>query len=252
VKIVCDIVSFGRTQKGWDAYWEDGGLEEEHNHQQSETTPVGVACAAGVGSDSRSEEDHNRSLIGQEDVTRLGNIHETSTGETSNSEKSLGDGVEVGTLTMRFCDREVGTSLQIEVDEEAGNSHLCADVGELSSNTPEECVLLAERLVDVAGGRGHHLSLISHIGIRDFGDGREVEDHGEDGNEASNAKVDPLDGGEVLAISADILEDNVGGEDRGNDRADSLEGLGQLETELRPLGWPAHGDVRVGGSLEGG
>lgn len=50
---------------------------------------------------------------------------------------------------------------------------------------------------------------------------------------------------EGLAISAYVLEDDLGGEDRSNDGTDSLNGLGQLETELRPLGRTTDGTGKV-------
>lgn len=80
---------------------EDAGLEEEHNHQHGETTPVRSVGATSVGTDSRSDEDHDHGLEDQEDDTGLSaNVHESSSGETTNGEESLGDGVEVGTLDV--------------------------------------------------------------------------------------------------------------------------------------------------------
>jgi hypothetical protein len=47
---------------------------------------------------------------------------------------------------------------------------LTSNVRELSSGTPEESVLLAERLVDEAGSSGGHLGLVGHVGVSDLRD----------------------------------------------------------------------------------
>lgn len=130
------------------------------------------------------------------------------------------------------------------------NTNLTSDVRELSSGTPEESVLLAEGLVDVTSSSGGHLSLVGHVGVGNLRNGSEVEDNGEDTDEASNTKVDPLNSLERLAVGTNILEDDLSSEDGSNDRADSLNGLRQLKTELGVLGRTANSNVRVGGSLE--
>ena len=50
---------------------------------------------------------------------------------------------------------------------------------------------------------------------------------------------------EGLAIGAYVLEDDLGSEDRSNDGTDSLNGLRQLETELRPLGRTTDGTGEI-------
>ena len=205
----------------------------------------------------------------EKDVTGLAAIvHESSCGETSDGEKSLGDGVEVGSLVVTLSDRKIGACLRKVVDEVRSDTNLTSDVGELSSGTPEESVLLAEGLVNVTGSRGSHLSLVGHVGVGNLrdrsleksvmyhmkfvqGHSYEVEDDSQDTDEGSNTKVNPLDGLKRLSISTNVLEDDLGSEDGSNDGANSLNGLGQLKTELGVLGRTADGDVWVGRCLEG-
>jgi hypothetical protein len=54
-------------------------------------------------------------------------------------------------------------------DEVCCDTNLTGNIRKLSSNTPEESVLLAKRLVDVASSCGSHLRLISHVGVGDLG-----------------------------------------------------------------------------------
>lgn len=251
--------------------WEDARLEEEHNHEESNAAPVSASAATSVRANAGGEEDHDERLVGKQDVTWLGDVHETSCSETASGKEALGNGVVVCALAMGFVDGHFWVGLLEEIDEVGGNCDLSTDVAELSwkkisvsfsialqarekltCNTEEESVLLAHWLVLVAGCASDHLSLISHIGIGDLRKRSEVEDNGEESDEACDAEVDILDSGEVLAISANILEDHVGSKDWSNNGTDSLEGLRELETELRPLWWTADGDVRVGSSLEGG
>jgi vacuolar-type H+-ATPase subunit I/STV1 len=77
-----------------------------------------------------------------------------------------------------------------------------------------------------------------------------LQDNGQNTDEASNTKVDPLNSLERLSVSTNVLEDDLSGEDGSNDGADSLDGLRQLKTELGVLGRTADGNVWVGGGLE--
>jgi hypothetical protein len=60
-----------------------------------------------------------------------------------------------------------------------------------------------------------------------------------------------LHGLEGASIGTHVLENDLGSKDRSNDGTNSLNGLRQLETELRPLGRTADSNVRVGRDLEG-
>lgn len=232
---------------------EDAGLEEEHDHEHGKTAPVRSGSTTRVDTDGGSDEDHDHGLEDQEDDTRLStNVHEPSSCETTDCEQSLGDGVEVGTLDVSLCDIEIWTSLREVVDEVGGNTDLGADVGELSEGTPEEGVLLAERLVDVAGSASGHLSLVGHVTICYFGNGSEVEHDSENGDECSDTKVDVLHGLEGFAILSNMLEDDLGGKHGSDDGANSLNGLRQFQTELRPLGGTADRNIGICADFEGG
>ena len=67
--------------------WEDARLEEEHNHEHAQTTPVGTVLASSVCSNSRGDEDHDQRLKGKEHVARLATkVHESSSSETTDGE----------------------------------------------------------------------------------------------------------------------------------------------------------------------
>jgi hypothetical protein len=235
--------------ESWETY--NAGLKEEHNHEHGETTPVRTGGSASVDTDGCGDEDHDQGLEEHEDDTGLAaKVHETSSCETTGSEETLGNGVEVGSLDVGFSDIEIRAGLLEVVDEVGSNTDLGTDVGELGKGTPEESVLLAEWLVDVSGSGSSHLSLIGHIRVGDFRNGSKVEYDGKNSDESSNTKVDPLHGLEGATICADILEDDLSSEDGSNDGTNSLNGLGQLETELGPLGRTADSNVRVGRDFE--
>jgi hypothetical protein len=225
---------------------EDAALEEHHNHEESETAPVGSSGAAGVDTDCSGQEDHDRCLVGQKNPARLEtDVHKTSSRESTDGEEGLSNGIEVGTLLVSLGSVQVGVGLSKVVDKEGGDGALSTDVTELSGDTPEECVLLLEGLVDEAGSVGHHLGLVGHVGVGNLGNRGEPEDNSEKSNENGNAEVDPLHAGERLAILTDVLEDDERGQNRGDDGTDGLERLGELETELSPLGRTAHSNVGV-------
>ena len=143
---------------------EDTGLEEEHNHEESKTAPVGSGSATSVDTDGSSKEDHDESLVGKQDHAGLDTkVHESSSAEATDGEQRLSNGVVVGTLVVSIGGVKVGVSLGEVVDEEGGDTDLSTNIAELSGNTEEESVLLAERLVLVSSGGGHHLSLVGHI-----------------------------------------------------------------------------------------
>jgi hypothetical protein len=221
----------------WYVHWENAGLEEENDHEHGKTTPVSMGSITSVGSDSCSDENHDHGLEDHEDDTGLAaKVHEASSGETTDSKETLGDGVEIGTLDVRLGNLKIGTSLLEVVDEVGCDTDLGTDIRELGESSPEQSVLLAERLVDVAGCGGGHLSLVGHVGVCDLGNGREEEDDGEDGDEASDTEVHPLNGLEGATVFANVLEDDLSGENGCYDGSDGLDGLGELETELGPFG----------------
>lgn len=127
------------------------------------------------------------------------------------------------------------------------NGDLGTGVAELGPGRVEEMVLLYERLV-VKGGIGL-LGLESHVCVGDLGDVGDPEDDGEAPDKDGDGDVDPLD---VLhgALAGEVEED-VGAHDGGDDGADAVEGLSDIDADLRVLGRAADGDVRVRGGLKG-
>ena len=230
---------------------EDARLKEENDHEKGKTTPVGGSSAASVDTDGGSEEDHDGGLVDEQDNAGLETeVHEASSAEATDGEESLGDSVVVGTLVVSLGDAHLGVRLGEEVDEERGDTDLSTNVAELSGNTEEEGVLFAEGLVGVSSSSGHHLGLISHVGVGDLRDGSEVEYNSQDTDEDGDTKVNPLDRLKRLAVRTDILEDDEGSKDGSNDGANSLERLRKLETELSPLRRTADSNVGIGRGLE--
>lgn len=218
--------------------WENAGLEEEHDSQHGETSLA-------VNTHGSAEEDHDHGHEDHENPSRLDEHEETGGGESTDGEKSLSNGVSI-----RGGGRGDSGGFLGVFDELGGDCDLSTDVTELSGNTEEELVLLAEGLLDVTGQVRALLGLESHIGISDFWDWREEEDDGEEGDESGDTDVCPLYLAEI--VTGGLLEEDTRGEERSNNRSDGLEGLGKLETELGKSGRTTGGDERVGGCLEGG
>ena len=63
--------------------------------------------------------------------------------------------------------------------------------------------------------------LEGHVGVGDFGDGSEVEDHGEEDDEGGDAEVGPLHVCEIGGVG--FFEEDAGCEEWGHDGADGLE-----------------------------
>jgi hypothetical protein len=55
---------------------------------------------------------------------------------------------------------------------------------------------------------------------------------------------------QTFAVLSNILEDDEGSKDGSDNRANSLERLRKLKTELSPFGRTTDSNVRVGGGLE--
>lgn len=126
---------------------------------------------------------------------------------------------------------------------------MSSDVGELRGDAKEELVLLAERLLLVSRQVSALFCLKGHVGVRDLGEWREEEDHGKEEDEGRDADVGPLDVREVGRVG--VLEEDSRGQKRCHDRADGLEGLGELQTEFGQSGGSTGRNVRVGGRFEG-
>lgn len=105
----------------------------------------------------------------------------------------------------------------------------------------EETVLLDEGFVAVVGG-ARLLCLECHVCIRDLGDVRDEEDEGKDEHEDRDREVDPLHVLQRLYVVE--VEEDVGAQDGGHDRADAIEGLGDVDSDFGVLGRAADCDER--------
>lgn len=63
-------------------------------------------------------------MIGKENVPGLGDVHQSCSGETTDGEKTLSNGVEIGTLLLGNEFGEIRTGLFVVVDEITGNCDL--------------------------------------------------------------------------------------------------------------------------------
>lgn len=101
----------------------------------------------------------------------------------------------------------------------------------------EQLPLLPERFLLFADVGSSHLE--GHILICDFGDVRNKEDTRKTENEDTDGQVHPLDtqqGGHCITCPC---EENVRAQYRTNDGADSIEGLGEIDTDFSVARWTA-------------
>ena len=221
---------------------EDGG---EDARFEKEDERQGGDAALAAGAHGGGDEDHDTRHEDKEDPAGFSDHHGAGGGEATDGEEALADGVAVGGGGVG----DVG-GFDGVFDELACDADLGADVAELRSDAKEEFVLLAEGFVGVAGQAGALFGLQGHVGVGDFGDRGDEEDGGEEEDEGGDAEVGPLHGGEVFGVG--VFEEDAGGEKGGHDRADSLEGLGELEAEFGEPGRAAGGDEGVCGGFESG
>ena len=126
--------------------------------------------------------------------------------------------------------------------------NLRARVTELRKSSVEQSVLLVEgfdRRICVST-----LGLELHVCIGNLRDSREEEESGEREAKASNGKVNPLHILQRFLALAYADKDDIGAEDWSNNCADSVERLGNVDSELRIPGRSTDGDVGVGSRLE--
>ena len=138
---------------------EDAGLEEEDHAQHGDGGVAG-------GGDTGCDEDDAPGEEAQQDEARLDPLHHQTGHEAADCEQGLGDGEEVGALRGA----QAGLDLRDVVDEEARDGDLGAHVAELGGDAPEEGVLVAEGLVDVAGCGLGLFGLGGDVCVCDFGD----------------------------------------------------------------------------------
>ena len=217
---------------------ENGGFEEENDGEHGDASFT-------VDAHGRGDEDHNHGHEEHENPAGLHDHHGSGCGESSNGEETLADGIAIRGISVA----EV-RALDCIFDELRSNADLGANVTELSRHAKEEFVLLTHGLVDVSGQAGALLGLERHIGVGDFGNGGEEEDDGEQEDESGDAKVGPLDVGEVFGLG--VFEEDARSEEGCHDGANGLERLGKLETEFRQSGRTTGGDERIGRGFEGG
>lgn len=138
---------------------EDAGFEEEDHAQHGDGGVAG-------GGDAGCDEDDAAGQEPQQDEARLDPLHHQTGDEAADGEQGLGDGEQVGALRGA----QAGLDLRDVVDEEARDGDLGADVAELGGDAPEEGVLAAEGLVDVAGGGLCLFGLGRDVCVCDLGD----------------------------------------------------------------------------------
>ena len=197
---------------------EDAGFEEEDQREHGHSSFAVSAHGGG-------NEDHHPVQEDHEDPPGFDKHHRTGYREAAECEEALANGIAVWTLGGG----DAG-ALDRVLDELGCDPDLCADIAELSGHAEEEFVLIAHGLVDVARETGGLLGLKGHVGIRNLWDRREEEDDGQEKDEGGDAEVGPLHVGEVVGVRG--FEEHTRGQEWGHDRADGLEGLGELETEL--------------------
>ena len=215
---------------------EDGGFEEEHNGEHGDT---GLALGTHCGRD----ENHDHSHEEHEDPAGLHEHHGAGRGESTDCEQTLANRITIG------CSRVADAcTLHGVFDKLGSNTDLSADIAELGGDTEEELVLLAHGLVNVPGETRTLFGLESHVGIGDLGNRRKEEDHGQEKDKGGDAKVRPLNVGKIFRVS--VSEEDSRRQKGRHDRADGLEGLGELQTELGQSWGTTCGDEGIGRSLE--
>lgn len=245
------------TETGGGEDEDDGvedGLEEHDHHQADETreTLEGTNADAEDGADDGVDaKEHRGGHEGEESDT-----NDTADAELSvkvdrrleysrEEDKSVRE--EVGRLGIG-----VSTGLGRVVDEEGTDGDLGADVEELSDETGDGAVLLAEGLegldiltVNIGEGSGFGLECL----LGDFGKlgGNKGDD--DDNTHERDSEVDPLNVVEVGLVTAG--EEVLGGDEGTGEGSDTVHRLRDLETEVGGADRGHDSDVRVGGSLEG-
>lgn len=102
----------------------------------------------------------------------------------------------------------------------------------------EKSVLFAKGL-DIRAGVCF-FSLEGHVGVGDLRDGTEIENYGQKEDKDSDCQVDPLDVLQCFYIFAGVQEEDVAAQDWGNDCADTVESLSEVDAQLGIAGRAAH------------
>lgn len=145
------------------------------------------------------------------------------------------------------------------------DSHLGACIAELGESGVEEAILLPEWLNIGSGMR--FFCLERHVGVRDLGDRRaaegvsnvahvegwqrsQIKHDRQSEHKHSNGEVHPLHGLQRADIILRIGEENIAAQHRRHDRPNPVEGLREIDPQLRIPRRTADGDVRVGSRFE--
>lgn len=173
-------------------------------------------------------------------------------GEESGTDKSS-DGKGDETVRQESRALAVGdTSLLGQEEEEGTDGDLGTDVEELSDETRDGSVLLVEGLGSLGVeslGLGKSLSLSLQSLLGDLGKLGEGEEEGDEDTHTGDGHVDKLDASERGAVL--IGEEVLGSDEGSSERGDTVEGLGELKSEVGNVVGGHDGYVRVGGDLEG-
>jgi hypothetical protein len=123
----------------------------------------------------------------------------------------------------------------------------------LSDETRDGAVLHVERLVGLGVVSGSLCQSVRH-GLKGFlrnlGKTREEEGHGDEHAHARDGEVDPLDVGEVVGVGTG--EEVFGRDEGAGERGDTVERLGELQSEVGDVDWGHGRDVRVCSDFERG
>jgi hypothetical protein len=132
-----------------------------------------------------------------------------------------------------------------KVDAESRDGDLSSDVAELADETEDGVLALPEGTVvdDTTVLLG-----VLEVVAGDFGELGEEEENCDGGTEAGDGEVDVLDGGELDRVG--VLEESVGSDGGSDEGGETVERLGEVETERGALRGTEDRDVRAVG--EGG
>lgn len=198
------------------------------------------------GSD-QDEEDRAEDGVGEEEDWGRDEGEQGGTDESSDGEDDQGIRQELGTFLV------MDTGLLGSEEEVGTASNLSTDVEELSDGAGDGSVLLPEWLVGLSVntlGESESLSLGLEGLLTWLGQLGEEEGDGDDNTHESDGEVDPLDVGQVVGVL--VGEEVLGGDQWSGERGDSVERLGELQSEVGyVVGWDDR-DVRVGGDFERG
>ena len=138
---------------------------------------------------------------------------------------------------------------ELRMGETYGSRNLSSDVAELNDESDNGVLALPQRaLIDVSSVG----LIVGHVLLRNLRKlGEEEEDH--DGStKAGNTEVDELDTVERALANIAVTEESLTGDQRTDERCETVESLGKVEAEGSLLRSAENGNVTVGANLESG